>query len=50
MIYRAFTELLENKREYEKMAHASNPYGDGYASVRIANILLGLPMNSGISQ
>ena len=50
MIYWAFTELLENKREYEKMAHASNPYGDGYASVRIANILLGLPMNSGISQ
>lgn len=50
MIYRAFTELLENKGEYEKMAHASNPYGDGDASVRIANILLGLPMNSGISQ
>ncbi len=50
MIYRAFAELLENKGEYEKMAHASNPYGDGYASVRIANILLGLPMNSGISQ
>lgn len=24
---------------YEKMAHASNPYGDGQASVRIADIL-----------
>lgn len=42
MIYRTFTELLDNKDEYEKMTHASNPYGDGYASVRIANILLGV--------
>lgn len=48
MIYRTFTELLENREEYEKMAHASNPYGDGYASVRIANILLGLPLNLGV--
>lgn len=49
VIYGTFTELLENKEEYEKMAHASNPYGDGYASVRIANILQDLPLNQGIS-
>lgn len=48
MIYRMFTELLENKEEYEKMAHASNPYGDGHASVRIANVLVGRPLNDGI--
>lgn len=48
MIYRMFTELLEDQEEYAKMAHASNPYGDGYASVRIANILQGLPINYGI--
>lgn len=47
-IYRTFTELLVNKEEYEKMAHASNPYRDGYASVRIANILLGMPLDYGI--
>lgn len=27
--------LLENKAEYEKMAKAKNPYGDGHASERI---------------
>lgn len=48
MIYRMFTELLEDQDEYVKMAHASNPYGDGYASVRIANILQGRPINDGI--
>lgn len=39
-IYRMFTSLLNDKEEYEKMAKASNPYGDGTASVRIADILL----------
>ena len=39
-IYCAFTELLEDAEEYEKMAHASNPYGDGHASIKIADILL----------
>jgi len=38
-IYRAFKLLLEDKSEYEKMSHASNPYGDGFASKRIADIL-----------
>ena len=39
VIYRTFKELLENKDEYEKMAHACNPYGDGQACKRIADIL-----------
>ena len=38
-IYEEFTNLLDNKSEYEKMAHAINPYGDGHASERIADIL-----------
>lgn len=38
-IYRNFSLLLNNKNEYEKMAHASNPYGDGHACERIADIL-----------
>lgn len=38
-IYTAFKELLENEKEYERMSNSSNPYGDGFASVRIADIL-----------
>ncbi len=38
-IYEAFKLLLENQEEYEKMSKASNPYGDGFASKRIADIL-----------
>ena len=38
-IYHHFKELLENKEVYEKMAHASNPYGDGNACRRIGDIL-----------
>ena len=38
-IYRSFRQLLEDEEAYAAMANASNPYGDGYASVRIANIL-----------
>lgn len=38
-IYSSFKLLLENKVEYEKMSRASNPYGDGFASKRIADIL-----------
>ncbi len=40
-IYDAFTELLENKDSYEKMSKAVNPYGDGHACERIADILEG---------
>ena len=39
-IYRNFKELLENQEEYDKMAHACNPYGDGNACARIADILV----------
>lgn len=38
-IYASFKLLLENIEEYEKMSHACNPYGDGHASKRIADIL-----------
>ena len=38
-IYDNFKELLENKESYDAMAHASNPYGDGFACKRIAEIL-----------
>ena len=38
-IYDSFTELLDDRAVYEVMAHASNPYGDGLASARIADIL-----------
>lgn len=38
-IYRNFKILLENEEEYRKMSRADNPYGDGYASRRIADIL-----------
>lgn len=38
-IYQNFKSLLENEDEYEKMSKASNPYGDGFACKRIANIL-----------
>ena len=39
VIYREFTTLLDVPREYEKMALAANPYGDGHACERIADIL-----------
>lgn len=38
-IYNHFKLLLENEEEYRKMSEASNPYGDGFASRRIADIL-----------
>lgn len=41
VIYHNFKLLLEKKEEYKKMSMASNPYGDGFASVRIADILEG---------
>lgn len=40
-IYKAFIQLLEEPEEYNKMSHACNPYGDGHACERIANILEG---------
>lgn len=38
-IYTNFKELLEDKEAYAKMSHACNPYGDGHACERIADIL-----------
>lgn len=40
-IYQAFSQLLNDENEYKKMSHASNPYGDGFACKRIADILEG---------
>ena len=41
VIYQNFKELLANQKAYDSMAHASNPYGDGHTSERIADILEG---------
>jgi UDP-N-acetylglucosamine 2-epimerase (non-hydrolysing) len=38
-IYREFKTLLTDQNAYDAMSHASNPYGDGLASKRIADIL-----------
>lgn len=38
-IYTTFKLLLENKEEYDKMSKACNPYGDGNACKRIADVL-----------
>jgi len=40
-IYSAFKELLENEDAYNAMSHSCNPYGDGNACSRIADILEG---------
>ena len=39
VIYDNFKLLLENKDAYDAMSKASNPYGDGLACKRIADIL-----------
>lgn len=39
VIYDNFKKLLEDKEIYDSMAQASNPYGDGFACQRIADIL-----------
>ncbi|MGG4265110.1 non-hydrolyzing UDP-N-acetylglucosamine 2-epimerase [Peribacillus simplex] len=38
-IFNMTNELLTNQEEHEKMSKASNPYGDGNASVRIAEAI-----------
>ena len=38
-IYKCFTQLLDDPAEYDRMSRASNPYGDGRACIRIADIL-----------
>ena len=39
VIYNEFSKLINDKSEYAKMAKAVNPYGDGNACARIADIL-----------
>ena len=39
-IYSLVRELLVDQAEYARMSHASNPYGDGEASGRIADAIL----------
>ena len=39
VIYENFKLLLEDETEYAAMSNASNPYGDGFACKRIADIL-----------
>jgi UDP-N-acetylglucosamine 2-epimerase (non-hydrolysing) len=39
-IFNECLNLLNNRAEYEKMSHASNPYGDGQASRRIADAII----------
>jgi UDP-N-acetylglucosamine 2-epimerase (non-hydrolysing) len=38
-IVAAASRLLENTKEYEAMARVHNPYGDGHASMRIADAI-----------
>lgn len=40
VIYRMAKELLDDQEEYEKMAQAKNPFGDGQASRRIVESIL----------
>ncbi len=44
-IYSLIRELLTDRREYDRMSHASNPYGDGKASRRIADAILNWAQN-----
>ena len=41
VIYENFKLLLENQDAYDAMSKASNPYGDGFACRRIADVLCG---------
>ena len=41
VIYQNFKQLLEDEEAYRAMSTASNPYGDGFACRRIADILEG---------
>ena len=40
VIYEETKKLLLDKKEYEKMSKASNPYGDGHASERIVDAII----------
>lgn len=39
-IYTEFSRMLSDKAAYDAMSHVSNPYGDGHACERIADVLM----------
>jgi len=39
-IVREATRLLEDRPEYDRMSRIHNPYGDGHASGRIADLII----------
>lgn len=39
-IFKMASQLLDDRAEYEKMSHAVNPYGDGFASRRTVDAIL----------
>ncbi|NMC27742.1 MAG: UDP-N-acetylglucosamine 2-epimerase (non-hydrolyzing), partial [Syntrophomonadaceae bacterium] len=38
-VYKAARQLLVDRKEYDRMAQAINPYGDGKAAVRIVQVI-----------
>lgn len=44
-IYQEVKEILIDQKKYEKMSKANNPYGDGFASKRIVNAIIGKLQN-----
>lgn len=40
-VYQSIVQLLTDKRKYQAMSRSVNPYGDGNASLRIADIIIG---------
>ncbi len=49
-IYRAFKELLESREAYDVMSKSCNPYGDGHACERIADVLEGKKYNPWVAR
>jgi len=45
-VYASLTKLLTDRQIYQKMAQTANPYGDGLASLRIADIVIDYLENS----
>ena len=41
-IYKEAVSLLNNQSEYQKMSCIQNPYGDGHAAERIADIIVNI--------
>lgn len=41
-VYQSVIRLLTDKEKYQAMSRSVNPYGDGNASLRIANVITGL--------